>query len=120
MDNSDVQELRRPTARALPPVDEMRRAYLKSDASYNGIFYLGVRTTGIFCKPSCTARKPLPKNVEFFATVNDAIFAGYRPCKRCQPLEANGTPPVWVQQARVILTPAKRKQKLREHRLYAG
>jgi AraC family transcriptional regulator, regulatory protein of adaptative response / methylated-DNA-[protein]-cysteine methyltransferase len=97
MDNSDVHELRRATIRALPPVDEMRRAYLASDASYNGIFYLGVRTTGIFCKPSCTARKPLPKNVEFFATVNDAVFAGYRPCKRCRPLEANGAPPEWVQ-----------------------
>ena len=82
---------------ALPPVAEMRRAYLDSDASYNGIFYLGVRTTGIFCKPECTARKPLPKNVEFFATVKDAIFAGYRPCKRCRPLAANGAPPAWVQ-----------------------
>ena len=87
----------RPASRALPPVAEMQRAYLNSDASYNGIFYLGVRTTGIFCKPECTARKPLPKNVEFFATVKDAIFAGYRPCKRCRPLAANGTPPAWVQ-----------------------
>ena len=75
----------------------MQRAYLQSDASYNGIFYLGVRTTGIFCKPECTARKPLPKNVEFFATVKDAMFAGYRPCKRCRPLAANGVPPAWVQ-----------------------
>lgn len=81
----------------LPPVAEMRRAYLNSDASYNGIFYLGVRTTGIFCKPECRARKPLTQNVEFFATAKDAVSAGYRPCKRCRPLAANGAPPGWVQ-----------------------
>jgi AraC family transcriptional regulator of adaptative response/methylated-DNA-[protein]-cysteine methyltransferase len=82
---------------SLPPVPEMRRAYLESDPTYNGIFYLGVRTTGIFCKPDCTARKPLPDNVEFFGSVKEAIFAGYRPCKRCRPLAASGAPPRWVQ-----------------------
>lgn len=76
----------------------MQRAYLASDASYNGIFFLGVRTTGIFCKPECPApRKPLTKNVEFFASVKDATFAGYRACKRCHPLAVNGAPPNWVQ-----------------------
>jgi AraC family transcriptional regulator of adaptative response/methylated-DNA-[protein]-cysteine methyltransferase len=75
----------------------MQRAYLNSDASYNGIFFLGVRTTGIFCKPECKARKPLARNVEYFATVKDATFAGYRPCKRCRPLAVNGAPPGWVQ-----------------------
>lgn len=82
---------------SLPPLSEMQRAYQASDASYNGIFFLGVRTTGIFCKPSCRARKPRPENVEYFATVKDALSAGYRPCKRCQPLAANGAPPGWVQ-----------------------
>lgn len=82
----------------LPPIAEMQRAYLGNDGSYNGIFYLGVRTTGIFCKPECPApRKPLTKNVEFFASVKDATFAGYRPCKRCRPLAASGAPPEWVQ-----------------------
>jgi AraC family transcriptional regulator of adaptative response/methylated-DNA-[protein]-cysteine methyltransferase len=95
---------------SLPPVAEMQRAYLNSDASYNGIFYLGVRTTGIFCKPECRARKPLPKNVEFFATVKEATFAGYRPCKRCRPLAVNGTPPGWVQRLleRVDTAPDRR------------
>ena len=51
----------------LPRRHEMERAYQRSDASYDGVFYLGVRTTGIFCRPSCPARKPKPQNVEFFA-----------------------------------------------------
>ena len=50
----------------MPPRQEMERAYLRSDASYDGLFYLGVRTTGIFCRPSCHAKKPKAENVEFF------------------------------------------------------
>jgi AraC family transcriptional regulator of adaptative response/methylated-DNA-[protein]-cysteine methyltransferase len=73
----------------------MERAYRRSDASYDGVFYLGVRTTGIFCRPSCPARKPRPENVEFFATPKEALFAGYRPCLRCRPLEGDAAPP-WV------------------------
>lgn len=99
----------------LPPVAEMQRAYLNSDASYNGIFFLGVRTTGIFCKPECTARKPLTKNVEFFATVKDATFAGYRACKRCHPLAANGAPPGWVQR---LLARVENGTRLREWDLH--
>lgn len=75
---------------------EMRRAYLRKDSSYDGIFFLAVRTTGIFCRPSCPARKPLPKNVEFFSSPKEALFAGYRPCKVCKPMEAAGIPPEWV------------------------
>lgn len=83
---------------SLPPISEMERAYLARDTSYDGIFFLGVRTTGVFCRPSCPARKPLPRNVEYFATPREAIFAGFRPCKRCDPLHISGTPPAWVQQ----------------------
>jgi AraC family transcriptional regulator, regulatory protein of adaptative response / methylated-DNA-[protein]-cysteine methyltransferase len=80
----------------LPPKPEMEQAYLQSDASYDGVFFLGVRTTAIFCKPSCQARKPKPENVEFFSSAHDAVFAGFRPCKRCRPLELNGQPPEWI------------------------
>jgi AraC family transcriptional regulator of adaptative response/methylated-DNA-[protein]-cysteine methyltransferase len=73
-------------------VAEMERAYLDGDATYNGLFFLGVRTTGIFCRPTCPARKPLPKNVEFFANPRAALVAGYRPCKRCRPLDADDQP----------------------------
>ncbi len=80
----------------LPTRPEMKRAYLHSDVTYDGVFFLGVRTTGIFCRPSCGARKPLPKNVDYFATAREAVFAGYRPCKRCNPMSAAGEPPHWV------------------------
>lgn len=75
---------------------EMERAFFAGDVGYDGLFVVAVRTTGIFCRPSCPARKPLPKNVEYFPALRDAVFAGYRPCKRCHPLEALGAPPEWV------------------------
>jgi AraC family transcriptional regulator, regulatory protein of adaptative response / methylated-DNA-[protein]-cysteine methyltransferase len=75
---------------------EMLDAFLKSDPSYDGLFYTAVRTTGIFCLPSCSARKPLPENVEFFDSAREALFSGYRPCKRCRPLDAPGTAPDWL------------------------
>lgn len=74
----------------------MEAAYQRRDASYDGVFYLGVKTTGIFCRPSCPARKPLGKNVEYFTSVKEAMFAGYRACKRCRPLEVPGAHPPWV------------------------
>ena len=79
----------------LPPRAEMERAYQGSDASYDGVFVLGVRTTGVFCRPSCPARKPKPENVEFFAQPKEALFAGFRPCLRCRPLEHDEAP-AWV------------------------
>lgn len=75
----------------MPPVAEMQRAYLERDAEYNGLFFIGVRTTGIFCRPTCPAR-PNPENVEFFPTAAKALFAGYRPCKRCRPMAADDQP----------------------------
>jgi AraC family transcriptional regulator of adaptative response/methylated-DNA-[protein]-cysteine methyltransferase len=88
----------------------MEAAYQRRDASYDGVFYLGVRTTGIFCRPSCPARKPLARNVEYFGSVKDALFAGYRPCKRCRPLEVPGAEPEWVTRliARLELDPERR------------
>ena len=83
-------------ANTLPPIAEMQRAYQGSNASYDGVFFLAVNTTGVFCRPSCPARKPLPKNVRYFASVREALFAGYRPCKRCHPLEMPGRPPGWA------------------------
>jgi len=79
----------------MPPRQELERAFAARDASYDGVFYTAVRTTGIFCRPSCPSRPKLD-NVEFFASVKECMFAGYRPCKRCRPLEATGTPPEWV------------------------
>lgn len=58
---------------------------LASDSTYDGRFLTGVLTTGIYCLPSCRARKPKPDNVRFFATVAEAQRAGLRACKRCRP-----------------------------------
>jgi AraC family transcriptional regulator of adaptative response/methylated-DNA-[protein]-cysteine methyltransferase len=85
------------STKSLPGRKEMVRAYMATDASYDGVFFTAVRTTGIFCRPSCTARKPLPENVEFFGSVKEALFAGYRACKRCTPLAPVGKPPAWVE-----------------------
>jgi AraC family transcriptional regulator of adaptative response/methylated-DNA-[protein]-cysteine methyltransferase len=76
-------------------LEEMERAFNNKDSSYDGIFFVAVRTTGIFCRPSCSAR-PKRENVEFFTSMREAVFAGYRPCKRCHPDEVNGQLPSWV------------------------
>ncbi len=65
--------------------EEMVSARIKRDASYDGDFYVGVRTMKIFCLPSCKARLSLEKNMVFFSTREEAIEAGYRSCKRCKP-----------------------------------
>ena len=94
----------------LPTPQEMERAYKTRDASYDGIFFLGVRSTGIFCRPSCPARKPDPRNVAYYASAREAVFAGFRPCKRCQPMASNGSTPTWISSllARVDQEPTNR------------
>lgn len=73
--------------------EQMYNAIVEKDIQYEGIFFTAVKTTGIFCRPSCTARKPKPENIEFFKTTKDCILKGYRACKVCNPLETlNGTP----------------------------
>jgi AraC family transcriptional regulator of adaptative response / DNA-3-methyladenine glycosylase II len=68
---------------------------LASDASYNGHFFTGVLTTGIYCLPACKARKPKPENVRFFPSCEAARAAGLRPCKKCHPDDfARGADPV--------------------------
>ena len=80
----------------LPAFDEMVAAFERRDASYDGLFYTGVRTTGIFCRPTCRAKKPKRENLEFFASARDALFSGYRPCKRCRPMQPAHEPPPWL------------------------
>lgn len=64
----------------------MYDALVRKDTEYEGIFFAAIKTTGIFCRPTCTARKPLQKNVEFYFSVKQALDNGYRPCKVCKPL----------------------------------
>jgi AraC family transcriptional regulator of adaptative response/methylated-DNA-[protein]-cysteine methyltransferase len=64
------------------------QAIATKNRELDGVFYFGVRTTGIFCRPSCSSRQPKRENVSFFITANDAKNAGFRACLRCKPLEA--------------------------------
>ena len=68
------------------------RARKSRDARFDGQFYIGVRTTGIYCRPICPANTPKSENVTFFPTAAAAGEAGYRPCLRCRPECAPGTP----------------------------
>ncbi|TCZ81312.1 methylphosphotriester-DNA--protein-cysteine methyltransferase family protein [Paenibacillus albiflavus] len=65
--------------------DEMWDIILACDSSYDGLFFTAVKTTRIYCRPSCKSRKPHKHNVEFYLQINEAENAGYRACKRCQP-----------------------------------
>jgi AraC family transcriptional regulator of adaptative response/methylated-DNA-[protein]-cysteine methyltransferase len=73
------------------------------------VFCFGVKTTGVYCRPSCPSR-PKPENIEFFRSGSEAVRAGYRPCKRCQPELANGQPPEWISHlmARAVESPGTR------------
>lgn len=82
--------------RTLPSPEEMYRAFVARDTHYDGIFLTGVKTTGIFCRPSCPAKKPLRKNVDFFRSAGNALAAGFRACKRCRPLEPAGNTPASI------------------------
>lgn len=95
---------------SLPSGDTMYRALSDRDASFDGVFFAAIRTTGIFCRPTCSAKRPLRENVEFFSTVRDALIAGYRPCKRCNPMEPDGAAPDWIQKLmrRVEEDPSRR------------
>ena len=72
----------------IPSEQEMRAAIASRDKASDGHFFYGVITTGVFCKPSCAARSALPENLRFFPSVESAIVAGFRPCKRCQPTDS--------------------------------
>ncbi len=65
--------------------DTCYAALLGRNADYDGVFYVGVRTTGIFCRPTCPARKPKRENCEFFTDAQSAMLASYRPCSRGRP-----------------------------------
>lgn len=81
----------------LPSTDDMYRALVERDASFEGLFFACVRTTGIFCRPTCHARKPKPENVEFAATIQDALHRGYRPCQLCDPMSIGTGAPNWLE-----------------------
>ena len=73
--------------------DEQRyQAATSKDARFDGVFFIAVSTTGIYCRPSCPAITPKRRNVRFFTTAAAAQEAGFRACKRCRPDAAPGSP----------------------------
>src|SRR5438034_11185462 len=88
------------TMELLPPTETMFRALVNRDSSFEGIFFVGVRTTGIFCRPTCTAKKPARENVDFFASSSEALESGYRPCLRCHPMEPGKCTPGLIERLR--------------------
>ena len=80
-------------------IQEYYKALVDRDESYLDKFYVGVKTTGIFCISTCRARKPKYENVEFFDEVKDLLRHGYRPCKVCKPTENTNEPPAFILQA---------------------
>src|SRR3989442_12520012 len=84
----------------LPPSDTMYRALVNRDSSFEGILFGGVRTPGIFCRPTCSAKKPARMNVDFFAAPSEALHGGYRPCLRCRPMDPDQRPPKLIERLR--------------------
>jgi AraC family transcriptional regulator of adaptative response / DNA-3-methyladenine glycosylase II len=83
--------------------DEERcyRALQSKDTRFDGWFFVGVTSTGIYCRPSCPARLPMRANVRFYTTAAAAQLAGFRACKRCRPDATPGSP-AWNQRADVV------------------
>ncbi|GAA3870342.1 trifunctional transcriptional activator/DNA repair protein Ada/methylated-DNA--[protein]-cysteine S-methyltransferase [Celeribacter arenosi] len=75
---------------ALPDSDTLYRALVARDSSYEGQAYVGVTSTGIFCRLTCPARKPKPENCQWFDSLSACLEAGFRACKRCHPMRATG------------------------------
>lgn len=83
-----------PTRSALTNSDVLYTALLARSTEYEGLAFVGVRTTGIFCRLTCSAKKPKRENCEFFPDVRSAMVSGYRACLRCRPLAASTASPV--------------------------
>ncbi|MDY0889868.1 methylated-DNA--[protein]-cysteine S-methyltransferase [Kosakonia sp. CFBP8986] len=75
------------------------QALLDRASEYTGVFFVGVKTTGVFCVSVCRARKPKRENVEFYSDMKSALDAGFRPCKVCRPTENACSAPDFIEQA---------------------
>ncbi|WCE28844.1 bifunctional transcriptional activator/DNA repair enzyme AdaA [Vibrio sp. SCSIO 43137] len=91
---------------------EMQKAVESRDARYNGRFYYGVVTTGIFCQPSCPAKAANRENLRFFSDIESAMQAGFRPCQRCHPTGKDKRTGKLINVARYIEQKAEEKLTL--------
>jgi AraC family transcriptional regulator of adaptative response/methylated-DNA-[protein]-cysteine methyltransferase len=87
----------------MPTEATMWRAFCAKDSQFDGVFFVGVRTTGIFCRPTCRAKPPRRENVEFFGSAAGAVRAGFRACKICRPEESTARVPAVVLQLEQLL-----------------
>src|SRR5438876_1738499 len=85
----------------MPDEDRLWRAVAAADPRFDGWVFCGVRTTGVYCRPSCPARTPKRENVRLFATAAAAHAAGYRACKRCRPDATPGSP-LWDRRSDMV------------------
>ena len=97
-------------------IDEYYEALLNRDSKYVGVFYVGVKTTSVFCIATCRARKPKKVNVEFYKTYSDALKNGFRPCKICCPTENSNETPKQVEKA-IQLVKDNPKEKISDAKL---
>ncbi len=91
----------RPSTQRLE-IAECRRAVEQSDAGFDGLFWFGVTSTGIYCRPSCPSRTPKPENTRYFTTTSRARAEGFRACRRCHPDAAVGQEPQRVVALRAL------------------
>ncbi|WP_151735558.1 bifunctional transcriptional activator/DNA repair enzyme AdaA [Paenibacillus tengchongensis] len=73
--------------------EHVYNSVVRREPTYDGIYYTGVLTTRIVCRPSCRARTPKASNVIFYTSLEEALQAGFRPCKRCRPEEGGALRP---------------------------
>jgi len=93
----------------LPPDDVLYAALVARDPAWDGRAWVGVATTGILCRLTCPARKPLARNCRFFGSTVEGLAAGFRPCLRCKPLGGPADDPLVVDLlARLAADPARR------------
>ncbi len=97
-------------------ITQYYKALVDRDASYVGIFYVGVKTTSVFCIATCRARKPKFENVEFYTTYKNALEEGYRPCKICRPTENANEAPQQVEDA-IHMVRNNPKEKISDQQL---
>jgi len=97
-------------------IDRYYAALLARNAEYLGSFFAGVTSTGIFCLPTCRARKPRKENVEFYSGFKDALAAGFRPCKICRPTENAHSAPAPVRAA-IRLLHSRMPERLSDYAL---
>ncbi|MCR4459428.1 bifunctional transcriptional activator/DNA repair enzyme AdaA [Pseudescherichia sp. L3] len=101
--------------------DMWYQALLARSVEYTGVFFVGVKTTGVFCISVCRARKPKRENVEFYQDFKSALSAGFRPCKICRPTQNAFAAPDFIEQALQLVreTPKERisDAELRQHNI---